>query len=164
MAIIRRGHEGERSIAQRAREWDPFELMRGMLGWDPFEEMRRTLAPPGVGYVPSFDVKETKDSYVFKADLPGIKEDDLDVSITGNRLTVSGKREEETREEDARYFAYERTYGTFSRSFTLPEGIDADNITADLKNGELTLQIPKKPEVQAKKIPLMKGKEGKAKA
>jgi len=88
----------------------------------------------------------------------------VDVSIPGNGLTVSGKREEETREEDARYFAYERTYGTFSRSFTLPEGIDADNITADLKNGELTLQIPKKPEVQAKKIPLMKGKEGKAKA
>ncbi len=161
MAIVRRrqAQETERGIAKREREWDPLDIMRGMLSWDPFREMGRMLAAPEAGFVPAFDVKETKDSYLFKADLPGVKEDDLDVSLTSNRLTVSGKREEERKEEDERYFSYERSYGSFSRSFTLPEGIDENSVSADFKNGELTIRLGKKPEVQAKKIPVLKGKE-----
>lgn len=83
-------------------------------------------------FAPKFDVRESADSYVFTADLPGIKEDDLDISVTGNRLTVSGRREEEKNQEDDRYYAIERSYGSFSRSFTLPEGYDLDNIDAEL--------------------------------
>jgi HSP20 family protein len=165
MAIIRRQDrgQGERGVV-RHREWDPMQLMRGMLEWDPFEEMRRTLTPGGTSYVPAFDVKESKDAYVFKADLPGVKESDLDISLTGNRLTVSGKREEEHREEDEQYFSYERSYGSFTRSFTLPTGVDLENVNAELKNGELEIRIAKKPEVQARKIPVMKGTETTEKA
>ena len=141
-----------------ARFADPFEMMRDLMRWDPFAEIGaggRELA-----FVPSFEVKETKDAYVFKADMPGIREEDLDLSLTGNRLTVSGKREEENRQEEDRYYAYERSYGSFSRSFTLPEGVDAEHAHADLSNGVLTVSIAKKPEVQPKKIEVKKLQPG----
>jgi HSP20 family protein len=67
-------------------------------------------------------------------------------------LTVSGHREEERKEEKEHYYAMERSYGQFTRGFTLPEGVDGDNIRANLKEGVLTLELQKKPEVQAKKI------------
>jgi HSP20 family protein len=129
-------------------------MMRDLMRWDPFAEMgfgRGELA-----FAPTFEVKETKDAYVFKADLPGILEEDLDVSLTGNRLTVSGKREEEKRQEEDRYYACERTYGSFSRSFTLPEGVDAEHAEADLSSGVLTITLAKKPEVKPKKIEVKK--------
>jgi len=166
MAIVRRGEEqeGTRGIVRR-REWDPFELMRDMFLRDPLDEIRRALSAPETGYLPHFDVKETRDAYIFKADLPGIRDEDLDVTVTGNRLTVSGRREQEKREEDERYYAYERSYGTFSRSFTLPEGADTTGVDAELRNGELTIRLGKKPDVHTKKIPLRKGSEtGKARA
>lgn len=161
MAIIRRNPEQQGLT--RARGWDPFEAMQELLRWDPFRELGRPAAELA-GFVPSFDVKESKDSYVFKADVPGIKEDDLDISLTGNRLTVSGKREEEKREESERTYAYERSHGSFSRSFTLPEGVDPEHVQADLKDGVLTLLIPKRPEVQPKRITVGGGKGEKAKA
>jgi len=117
-------------------------------------------------FVPTFDVKETKDSFVFRADLPGVKDSDVDISLTGNRLTISGRRQEENKEEGEQFYAYERSYGSFSRSFTLPEGIDAEHVQADLKDGVLTVVLPKKPEVQPKRIALKGGggDGGKAKA
>jgi HSP20 family protein len=107
-------------------------------------------------------VKETNEAFVFKADVPGLKEDDLEISLTGNRLTVSGKRDEERRDENERFFAYERSYGTFTRTFTLPDGVDTEHVNADLKDGVLTLTLPKRPEVQPKKIQLKSGKTAKA--
>ena len=86
------------------------------------------------------------------------------VSLNGNLLTVSGKREEEHREEGEQYYALERSSGSFTRSFSLPDGIDGDNISADLKGGVLTIQIPKRPEAQPKKITLSKSDAGGAKA
>ncbi len=149
--LIRRSEAG----APLASRWaDPFEMMRDLMRWDPFAELG--AVGPEVGFVPSFEVKETKEAYVFKADLPGIQESDLDISLTGNRLTVSGKREEEKREEDDRYFAFERSYGGFSRSFTLPEGVDLEHAEAGLTNGVLTVTLPKKPEVKPKKIEVKK--------
>ena len=115
-------------------------------------------------FVPTFDVKETKDAYVFRADLPGVKEDDLEISLTGSRLAISGHREQESREQGETYYATERSYGAFSRAFTLPEGIDGENVSAELKNGVLHVNIPKKPEVQPKRISIGKGGEGRAKA
>lgn len=152
--IIRRNNGGERGMQPTPMtEWEPFRLMRDLLRWDPFREMGPMLPPERhMGFVPDFDVKETKDGYLFKADLPGIKEKDLEITMTGNRLTVSGKREAEEQEKTDTYFAWERSYGSFARSFTLPEGIDAEHIAADLKEGVLTLVVPKKPEVQPKKI------------
>jgi HSP20 family protein len=146
MSLIRRYPEKD---AVQRRERDPFALMQETLRWDPLRE----LWPPKDGeFAPSFEVKETKNAYLFKADMPGVKEGDLDVSLSGNRLTISGRREEERRDEGDRYYTYERSYGSFSRSFTLPEGTNADNIEAELKDGVLTLTVPKKPDVQPKRI------------
>jgi HSP20 family protein len=155
--LIRRGEGG--SIAP-SRVFDPFEMMRDLMRWDPYAELG-TMGSRELGFVPSFEVKETKDSYVFKADLPGIRDEDLEISLTGSRLTVSGRREEEKRQEDERYYAFERSYGSFSRSFTLPEGIDLDHAQADLSNGVLTITVAKRPEVQPRKIEVKKLQTGK---
>ena len=133
--------------------WDPFRLMRDFMNWEPFAEMVPSLARANeTVFSPRFEVKETKNAYVFKSDVPGIEEKDLEVTLTGNRLTVGGKREAESKDEGDTFYTYERSYGSFSRSFTLPEGADADHAEADLRNGVLTVSIPKQPEHQPKKI------------
>lgn len=153
MALIRRQESPQAGMARRAL--DPFEMMNELMRWDPFQDLGRLAGGRTDGYVPAFDVKETKDAYVFKADLPGVADGDIDLAVTGNRLTVSGKREEEARDENDRLYTYERSYGAFSRSFVLPDGADSEHIDAELKNGVLTLTVPKKPEVQPRKIPLL---------
>ncbi len=153
MNIIRRPAAAPAGIPVAA-EWDPFRAMREMMRWDPFREMSPLFAAEKGMFIPDIDVKETADAYVFKADVPGLKEKDVEVSFTGNRLTLSGKREEERREEKATYFASERSYGAFTRTFTLPPGTDVDHATAEMKDGVLTINVPKMPEVQPKKIPV----------
>ena len=144
-------------------EWDPFRLMREMMRWDPFREMAPIFAEErGGALAPAFEVKETKDAFVFKADLPGVKEKDLDVQLTGNRLTLTGKREEEQEEKTDTYFVYERSYGSFTRSFTLPEGVDAEHIRAEMKDGVLNLVLPKRPESMPKKIEVKVGEKSKS--
>jgi HSP20 family protein len=156
MADITRRGEG---ILPR-REWDPFTQMRELMGWDPFETMTQLLGTrprEATAFVPAFEVKETRDAFIFKADLPGVQEKDLDISLTGGRLVVSGRRETEKRDENERYFAYERGFGAFSRAFTLPEGVDAEHISAELKDGVLHLMLPKLPEVQPRRIQVSSG-------
>jgi HSP20 family protein len=161
--LIRRNHGYE--VAPIAPAWDPFRIMREALGWDPFRDVEAIQSGAEVrSFSPRFDVKETKDAYVFRADLPGVKQDGLEISLTGNRLTISGHREQERREQADTYYASERSYGSFTRSFTLPEGVDAENVRADLKEGVLELTVPKKPEVQPKRITIGKTPEGQAKA
>jgi HSP20 family protein len=143
-------------LARRFAEWDPFERMRELMQLDPFQDLpRRWLTDEATSlYSPRFDVREEKDGFVIQADLPGIKEEDVDVSITGNRLTVSGKREEEQVDESDSYYSRERTFGTFARSFTLPDNVDTDQIQANMQGGVLSLRIQKSAESQRKKIPL----------
>jgi HSP20 family protein len=93
-----------------------------------------------------------------------VKDQELDLSLSGNLLTISGKREEEHREEGESYYAMERSQGSFARSFTMPDGVDAEGVTADLKQGVLSVRIPKKPEAQPKRIAIGNGREAKAKA
>jgi HSP20 family protein len=125
--------------------------MRSLLAWDPFREMA-PLDERQMGFAPAFDVRETQDAYLFHADLPGIADSDLEVSVTGNRLTVAGKRHTEKEEKGERYYTFERSYGSFSRSFTLPEGADMEKLAAALDKGVLTITVPKRPEIQARKI------------
>jgi len=132
--------------------WEPFRVMRDLMGWDPFREMTPYFTQGPAGFAPTFEIKETKDGYSFKADVPGVKESDINVTVTGNRLAVSGKREAEKQEQTDTYYTYERTYGDFTRAFTLPEGVDMNSVRADLKDGVLTLSIKKLPEAQPKKI------------
>ncbi len=131
------------------RAMDPFRMIRDLMQADVFGGL---VAPTSELFAPDIEVKETKDAFKVCADLPGVKESDIEVNVTGNRLTVSGKREEERREEDERYFAYERSFGSFSRSFTLPEGADMENVKADLKSGVLEVTIPKRAEVQPRRV------------
>lgn len=143
--------------------WDPFRMMREMFRWDPFREIMPSWPYWPVGeertwtFMPAFEVKETKDSYVFKADVPGVQDKDLEITLTGNRLTVSGKREAEVQDKTDTYFTYERSFGSFTRTFTLPDGADTENLHADLKDGVLTLVLPKKPELQPRRIALKSG-------
>jgi HSP20 family protein len=146
--------KGQLSPTVRQPEWNPWQRMRELLAWDPFQEMSRAWPEPQSGFVPAFEVRETSDGFVFKADLPGVTEDQLEINISGNRLSIGGKREAEQRQENDRYYAYEVTYGSFTRTFTLPEGIDADHVKADLKHGVLTLVVPKKAEAQPRRISL----------
>jgi HSP20 family protein len=142
-------------------EWNPFRSMRDLLRWDPFREMSplwdRFEQLQRDTWMPTFEVRETKDSYVFKADIPGVKQDDIEVSLSGNRLQIAGKRDAEKETKEDTYYAYERSYGSFSRAFTLPPDIDAEHVHSELKDGVLTLAIPKKVEAQAKKIPIGTG-------
>jgi len=124
-------------------EAEPFRLVH----WDPFCQMSPFLAGEEqlARFTPDFEIKETKEGYVFKADVPGIKEKDLDISMTGNRLTISGKRETEKVENTDTYYARECSYGSFSRTFTLPEGTggliaDCARI-ATFEPGELLLSL-----------------------
>lgn len=152
---VRRGNGGgELQQALRMRDLEPLRMFRDLLNWDPFQAMAPVWRriPQDVGLAPDFDVKETKDAYCVEADVPGLKEDDVDVSVTGSRLTISGKREQETEERTDTYYTCERSFGSFSRSFTLPDGADTDNIQAELASGVLAVTIPKRPEVQPKKV------------
>ena len=136
-----------------ARDWDPFRAMRDLIRWEPFADLASSFGGlESSVFSPAFEVKETKEGFMFRADVPGVKDADLDVKLTQNRLSVSGKRESEKTEKGDTFYTTERSYGSFTRSFTLPDGVDADKIRAELKEGVLTLSVPKKPESQPKKI------------
>ena len=159
---VRKRNGGEGLRAPMRREIEPFRLMREMLGWDPFRELTPLMPATTGGFSPAFEVKETKDAFVFKGDLPGIKEQDLEVTVTGNRMTVAGKREEEKEEKESAYYAYERSYGSFSRTFTLPDQVDMTHVKAELKGGELTVVVPKTPAAVAKKVPVVADEKAKS--
>ena len=134
--------------------------MRNFLRWDPFRDLDFNLDLQ-TAFTPSFDIRETSEGYVFEADMPGIKEEDLDLHLAGNRLTVTGKRESASRRESDTFFTMERSFGSFSRSFNLPDGVDGTKVQAELNNGVLTLRLPKLPEVQNRKIHLSSAKQEK---
>jgi HSP20 family protein len=140
-------------VASRSpvRYRDPFSIARDLLSWDPFHDGR-----PAAAFVPAFEVKETADGFVLKADLPGVSEAELDIAVHDNVLTVSGTRRAEERKDGESYTLYERRFGAFSRSFALPDMADGERIEAKLDRGVLTLTIGKKTEAKPRKIALSK--------
>ncbi len=139
-------------------EWDPLRSMRDLLRWDPFREMAPMFPTlERASFNPSFDVTETKDAYMFKADVPGVKKEEIEITTTGNRLQISGKRESEHETKSDTIYTYERQHGSFARAFTLPDGADIEHAKSELKDGVLTLVIPKKPGAQSKKIAITAG-------
>lgn len=136
---------------------DPFALLTRNFfnGWDPFRELGTITKQASVpAFVAKFDVKETDDAYLLRADLPGVKKDDLDVTLDKGVLTISGKRDEESTKEGETYHVYERSYGSFTRSFRLPDLASGEGIDADLSNGVLEVTIPKRAEAKPTKIEL----------
>ena len=126
---------------------DPFAFARDLFAWDPFFAGRQVTA-----FSPSFEVKETQDSFVVKADLPGVLDSNLDIAVHNSVLTVSGSRAADERKEGENYALYERQFGSFSRSFALPDTADGEKIEAKLDAGVLTLTIGKKVEAKPRKI------------
>ncbi|MGH3039473.1 MAG: Hsp20/alpha crystallin family protein [Gaiellaceae bacterium] len=111
---------------------------------------------PGNGqsstWLPSVDVWETENELVLSFDLPGIAEDDIAVELEDNVLTVSGERQRTSEHSNERFYRFERRYGTFSRSVTLPPGVKEDVINADYKDGVLEIRVPKPEEQKPKRI------------
>jgi HSP20 family protein len=108
--------------------------------------------PKGADMVPSVDIFEDGDEVVVKADIPGVKKDDIDVTITENSLTISGERKQEKKVKEKDFHRIERSYGSFSRSFRLPENVNGDKAKAEFKNGVLEIRLPKVKESKQKKI------------
>jgi HSP20 family protein len=97
---------------------------------------------------PKVDVTEDPTAYKVTAELPGLVEKDVEISVTGGMLTLKGEKQQEKEEKGKEYWVSERSYGSFQRSFSLPEGVDADKISAVFAKGVLTVTLPKLPEVQ----------------
>jgi len=101
---------------------------------------------------PSVDIYNDGDDIVIKAEVPGISKDDLDLSIDRNVLTISGEKKRESKVEEKDYHCIERTYGTFTRSFKLPEDVSVDKAQASFNDGVLEIRMPRSGENRAKKI------------
>ena len=103
---------------------------------------------------PSVDVVETDDTVVVKAELPGMEPKDVDISVSGDKLTIKGERKVEKEEKGKTFYRMERCYGSFCRTIELPASVEADKAKADYKNGVLEITLPKTEQVKAKKIPI----------
>jgi len=112
----------------------------------------QSIMPKAVDMAPSVDIFEEGDDVVVKADIPGVKKNDLDVTITENSLTISGERKQEKKVKEKDYHRVERSYGSFSRSFRLPENVNGSKAKAEFKNGVLEVRLPKTKESKQKKV------------
>ncbi len=103
---------------------------------------------------PSVDIYETENNVVLKAELPEIDEKDIDIKLEDNILTIKGERKLENETEKENYYRMERSYGAFSRSFSIPSRVDQNNVSATCRDGVLKVTMPKNKEAQQKKIPI----------
>ena len=108
----------------------------------------------GDRWLPAVDILEKEGNLVLRAEVPGMNEKDIDLKLEGNVLTLKGEKKLEHEEDRNRYHRMESFYGSFTRSFTLPDSVDRDHINAEYKNGILTVTIPQKPEVRPREIPV----------
>ena len=113
-----------------------------------------SLVHTGENWMPAVDILEKDGNLILRAELPGMSEKEIDLKLENNTLTLKGARRMENEDNKDSYHRIERSYGSFSRSFTLPESVDSDKIKAEYKNGVLTVTIPQKPEVKPREIPV----------
>ncbi|HEX2234263.1 MAG TPA: Hsp20/alpha crystallin family protein [Thermoleophilaceae bacterium] len=106
----------------------------------------------GRRWVPPMDVVEAEDHFVLKADLPGLSEEDVSIEIQDGNLTISGQRKAEHESSEKGWYRIERSFGSFQRSLSLPEGIDADAVTANFDRGVLEVRIPKPEERKPRRV------------
>jgi HSP20 family protein len=139
-----------------ARELDSLQsefnrLFDSFLGSGGREELRARR------WVPAMDLVETDDHLVLRADLPGMSKDDVNIEVKDNVLTVSGERKAEHEDKTDGYYRIERAFGSFSRSLTLPQGIDTSSINAEFTDGVLEVRIPKPEERKPQRISIGAG-------
>jgi HSP20 family protein len=151
---------------------------RGITIWQPFREMEemgrrfedyfgrpflpalwRHFPTEEMGWSPALDVMEKEDKFIVKVELPGVKEENVDVSITGDMLTISGEKKAESEVKKKGYYYSESSYGSFSRSINIPSTVDTNKIEANYEKGVLEISLPKAPEVKAKKIKVITAKK-----
>lgn len=115
----------------------------------------------GGNWMPAVNVEETSDQLVLTAELPGMKREDVELEVENNILTIRGEKGEQRQEgdENRRYHLWERRYGAFQRSFTLPRTVKADDIEAEFKDGILFVRMPKAPEAKSRRIEIGSGQE-----
>lgn len=138
--------------------WDPLREMEDM-----FARYGRALGMPASGvagqeaitsteWVPRVDISETDDAYIIKAEIPGVNKEDVKVTAENGVLTISGERKEEQEDKNKKIHRVERLYGTFIRTFVLPDNVDESKINAEFKDGVLTLTVPKTEKAKPKSI------------
>ena len=138
--------------------------------YDPFRDLRtlqeevnrlfssnltRGFGEEGIGrgaWNPSVDIYENKDQIILEAELPGMRQDDFELTVENNVITLRGERQFEKKEESDNYHRVERSYGSFTRSFTLPQTVSAEGATAEYSNGVLRVTLPKREETKARRI------------
>ena len=142
-------------LARRQSTWAPFRDF-GRLR----EDLERFLGTPYEtstdmwGWGPAVDLYEDKDQFTVKCEIPGIKKEDLDISVEGNTLSVCGERKYEQEERPGEAYHTERYYGRFQRTITLPQTVNANKVNAAYKDGVLTISLPKTEEGRRKQIPI----------
>jgi len=130
--------------------------------WQELEDMSNRLnrmfgdttdGRDATSWVPAVNVEETKDELVLTAELPGMVEGDVEIELENNVLTIHGTKEQEREQkDDRRYHLWERRWGSFQRSFTLPRTVNGENISATFENGVLTVHMPKVAEAKSRRI------------
>ena len=144
--------------------------MTTLMRWDPFcelegisDRLNRMFARPATrtngkealtvaDWMPTVDISETESEYVIKAELPEVKKDDVKVTLEEGVLTIQGQRRQEKEEKTTKYHRIERSYGTFVRSFALPDQVDENGVKAEFKDGMLNLHIPKSEKAKPRAI------------
>jgi HSP20 family protein len=114
--------------------------------WEEFEAVG--------AWAPKLDFSETKDAFVVKAEVPGVEQKDISVSIQDQMLTVKGEKHKEKEEKDEKYHRVERSWGAFARTIALPAGVDTEKVNATFKDGVLSVKLPKTPAAKGTTIPV----------
>jgi HSP20 family protein len=136
--------------------WDPFRNLTAFQ--DQFNRMFESTLKPNqdhstlTTWAPAVDIYETENELVLKADLPDVDEKDIDVRVENNMLTIRGERKFEQSLKEDNYLRVERAYGSFSRSFSLPNTVNTEAIRANYKNGVLKVELPKRAESKPKQV------------
>lgn len=139
-------------------KYDPFRELRSLQ--DEMTRLFTGVRPASFdredmthgAWAPSVDIFEDKERLILEAELPGMSRDDFDISVENNVITLKGERKFEKKTEGDNYHRVERSYGSFTRSFTLPQTVTADGATADFDNGVLRVALPKREETKARRI------------
>lgn len=127
-------------------KYNPFSDVDDMPGMRQIQEtLNRFLNEPGARpWSPSVDILETEDALLLRMDVPGVELGDIDINMENHTLTVKGERKFDNTSNGRGYHRIERSYGSFARSFTLPDTVDGEKVAAELKNGVLNITLPKK--------------------
>lgn len=140
----------------RWKPWEPLKELQRMRRemdrlWESFFETKPPRRQEEISeWVPSIDLSETKDSYIVKAEIPGMEAKDIDITLQEDLLTIRGEKKQEKEEKDENYHFVERSYGSFTRSIRLPQEVKGDKIKASYKEGVLKITLPKSEEAKKK--------------